>query len=88
MSYKFEANQQPYKIESIAPANPPVGAEGSDWFHYVIVQGSNLINGYRQGSIESVTLEIEENVELLNERRLGKRGRVQLMPNKNNATSK
>lgn len=79
MSYKYEANQQPYRVQSIAPAKPPIGAEGGSWFHYVIVQGDNLINGYRQGSLESVTHEIEENVELLNERRVGKRGRVQLV---------
>lgn len=83
MSYKYEANQQPYKIQSIVPTKPPDGAEGSSWFHYVIVQGDNLINGYRQGSLESVTHAIEENVELLNERRLGKRGRVQLVATKN-----
>ena len=83
MSYKCEANQQPYRIQSIKPAKPPIGAEGNSWFHYVIVQGDNLINGYRQGSLESVTNAIEENVELLNERRLGKRGRVQTVLTKN-----
>ena len=82
MSYKYEANQQPYRIQSIVPAKPPIGAVGASWFHYVIAQGDNLINGYRQGSLESVTLAIEENVELLNERRLGKRGRVQTVPTK------
>ena len=50
MAYKYEANQQPYRIQSIVPTNPPKGAEGSGWFQYVIVQGDNQINGYRQGS--------------------------------------
>ena len=87
MSYKYEANQQPYRVQSIVPAKPPIGAEGNNWFHYVIVQGDNLINGYRQGSLESVTHEIEENVELLNERRLGKRGRVQLVATNNSSSN-
>ena len=87
MSYKYEANQQPYRVLSIVPTNPPIGAEGSGWFHYVIVQGDNLINGYRQGSLESVTYAIEENVELLNERRVGKRGRVQQIVTIKNSTS-
>ncbi len=74
MTYKHLINQQPYKIESIVTTEPPPGAEGASWYHYVIVQGCNTINGYRQGNLELVTLAIEENVELLNERRLGKRG--------------
>ena len=40
-----------------------------------------------KAALESVTHEIEENVELLNERRVGKRGRVQLVASKN-STSK
>ena len=87
MSYKYEANQQPYRIQSIVSTKPPKGAEGSSWFHYVIVQGDNLINGYLQGSLESVTHTIEENVELLNERRLGKRGRLQTVPTKKSTSN-
>ena len=87
MSYKYEANQQPYRIQSINPAKPPIGAEGNSWFHYVIIQGDNLINGYLQGSLESVTHTIEENVELLNERRLGKRGRLQTVPTKKSTSN-
>ena len=87
MPYKYAANQQPYRIASIEPANPPAGAEGSSWFHYVIVQGNNLINGYRQGSLASVTHAIEENVELLNERRSGKRGRALIVSTEKRSTT-
>ncbi len=81
MTYKCSVNLNPYKIESIDTTEPPSGAEGSNWYHYVIVQGHNTIHGYRQGSLESVKLAVEENVDQLNERQLGKRGRVHLVTN-------
>lgn len=68
-----------YEIESVVSAEPPTGMEGSDWYCYTIVQGTNKIVGYRQGSLSSVTTAVEENVNLLNERRRGKRGRAQLV---------
>lgn len=71
---------QPYEIVSVQRAEPPPGVEGSDWYRYVITQGSNTINGCRQGNLEAVTLAVEEIVVQLNERRLGKRGRVNLVP--------
>jgi hypothetical protein len=66
-----------YTIQSIEPSDPPSGTEGSDWYQYVIVQGTNKISGYRQGSLESVRQSTEENIELLNERQFGKRARIQ-----------
>ncbi len=71
---------QPYEIVSVQRAEPPPGLEGSDWYRYVITQGSNTINGCRQGDLNAVTLAVEEIVDQLNERRLGKRGRVNLVP--------
>ncbi len=71
---------QPYEIVSVQRAEPPPGLEGSDWYRYVITQGSNTINGCRQGNLNAVTLAVEEIVVQLNERRLGKRGRVNLVP--------
>ena len=79
MTFKYSANLQPYKIESIGTTEPPPGADGSNWYHYVIVQGPNTIHGYRQGSPESVKRAVEENIELLNERQMGKRGRVHIV---------
>jgi len=71
---------EPYEIESIRRVKAPPGTEGSDWHRYIIVQGKNTINGYRQGILEEVTMDVEEIVEQLNQRRLGKRGRVNLVP--------
>ena len=71
--------EQPYKLVSIRPANPPYGMEGSNWHQYVIAfEGSNTIHGYQQGNLRLVTRAVEEIVAQCNERNLGKRGRVQL----------
>ncbi len=71
---------QPYEIVSVRRAEPPPGTEGSDWHRYVIAQGSNTIHGYRQGNLNAVTTAVEEIVAQVNERQLGKRGRVNLVP--------
>jgi hypothetical protein len=71
--------EQPYETVSVRPANPPSGIEGSNRHQYVIAfEGSNTIHGYQQGNLKDVTRAVEEIVAQLNERNLGKRGRVQL----------
>ena len=70
---------QPYEIVSVDRAEPPPGAEGSDWHRYVIKQGTNTIHGCRQGNLTAVTWAVEQIVDQLNHRRLGNRGRVQLV---------
>ncbi len=79
---------EPYEIESIRRVKAPPNTEGSDWHRYVIVQGNNTINGYRKGNLKDVTIEVEELVAQLNQRRLGKRGRVNLVPTPKNRTQK
>jgi hypothetical protein len=55
--------------------------EGSNWHQYVIsFEGSNTINGYQKGNLRAVTTAVQELVAQLNERHLGKRGRVNLVP--------
>ena len=71
---------QPYEIVSVRRAEPPSGAEGSNWHRYEIAQGNNTIEGFRQGSLKAVTAAVEEIIVQLNERQLGKRGRVNLVP--------
>lgn len=78
MTDNYSINKQPYRLDSIVAAEPPPGAEGADWYRYEIVQGTNKLHGYRQGSLESVTIAVEENIELLNERQLGKHRRGHL----------
>lgn len=62
-----------YEIKSISQTESPLGADGSDWHKYEIAHGTNTICGYKQGTLDEVTAEIEENVLLLNERQFGKR---------------
>jgi hypothetical protein len=71
-------NAGAYHLLSIDNANAPSGSDGSDWVRYRIAQGSNVITGYRRGSLSNVSEHIETVVSGLNERRLVRRGRVNL----------
>ena len=69
MSDDSSAIAQPYEIVSVRRVEPPLGAEGSNWQHYVIAyEGSNSIHGYRKGNLKAVTRAVEETVAKLNER--------------------
>ena len=72
------AIDQIYEIVSVEPTDPPSDAEGAGWHRYVIGLGKTRIRGYQRGDLEAVTLSVEQIVARLNERRLGKRGRVHL----------
>ncbi len=71
---------EPFKVISTDRCDPPEGAGDDNWYRYVIAQGNNSIVGRRQGSLSSVSAAIEEEVARLNERRMGKTGRVHLTP--------
>ena len=71
-----------YEIVSILRTKSPPGAIGSDWHRYEIAHGTNIINGYKQGSLEYVTAAVEENVAQLNERQFGKRVKATTPKNK------
>jgi hypothetical protein len=75
---RHRAMKEDYEILSVEPAEAPYGLDGSGWHRYVIVQGDNKISGYRQGSLNSIRQSVEEIVMRLNERRVGKRGRVHI----------
>ena len=65
---------QSYEIVSIQRAKPPPGAEGSYWHRYVIAfEGTNTIQGYRQGRLKAVSSAVKEIVAQLNERHSKKR---------------
>ena len=70
---------QPYQIVSVQRAEPPPGGKGSNWYRYVIAfEGTKTIHGCQQGGVKVVTRAVEEIVAQLNERHLGKPGRVNL----------
>jgi hypothetical protein len=71
-----------FRIVSIRSSAAPSGSAGHDWYAYCIAQGTNLINGYRRGDLKDVTVGVENIVAALNERRVGKRGRVDLKPSR------
>ncbi len=63
------AVEQPYKIVSVRPAEPPPSGKGSNWYRYVIAfEGINTIHGCRQGGLRVVTRVVVEMVAKLNER--------------------
>lgn len=71
---------QPYEIVSVTRSDPPSGMDGDDWHRYVISQGINTIEGFRQGKPRAVKKAVEDIVAQVNERHMGKRGRVNLVP--------
>jgi len=81
MTEETSAVPQSYEIVSVQRSAPPPGAEGSNWYRYVIAfGGSNNIQGCRQGNLNVVTGAVEEIVAQLNLRHRGKHGRVHLVP--------
>ena len=68
-----------FQVSSVQPMEPPSGSDASEWHSYVIVQGSNTIRGSREGNLKTVTSAAEAIVAQLNERRMGKRARAQLV---------
>jgi hypothetical protein len=70
----------PFQVSSITRADAPEGAVSADWYRYEIAQGPNAIVGHREGSLSAVTQAVADIVIRLNERRLGKAGRVHLTP--------
>ncbi len=72
MTDESPALAQPYEIVSVRRAKSPPGGKGSYWYRYVIAfEGTNTIDGCRQGGIKTVTRAVEEIVAQLNERHLG-----------------
>ncbi len=75
-----------FEVSSVKPMDPPADSDASEWHSYVIVQGPNTIRGFRQGNLKTVTKAAELIVAQLNERRMGKRARAQLVIAKSKKT--
>jgi hypothetical protein len=63
--------EAPFVRQSVTPVATPSGCEGV-WHSYVIAQGDNQITGLRAGGYAEVTRLVDEMIERLNERRIGK----------------
>lgn len=73
-----DQNDKPYELRTVQKSSAPSGSQGENWIRYEITQGTNVITGYRQGSVTAIKREAEEIVVGLNARRSPHRGRVQL----------
>lgn len=60
------ADGERYQLVSIAAALAPDGCTGGGWFVYRIVQGKNGITGYRRGTLEGVSADVQSIVTSLN----------------------
>lgn len=74
---------EPFKIISVTKSDGPEGSDNKDWYRYVISQGRDPIVGLRRGSRQSVVEAAEGVVFCLNERLVGKPGRVHIKYQKN-----
>lgn len=70
----------PFSVGIVEATDPPAEGAGKYWCKYTIVQGHNTINGVRQGGVKAVKKAVGEIVTDMNQRRMGKRGRVHLTP--------
>jgi hypothetical protein len=77
----------PFSIGMVEPVEPPTEGEGKYWCKYTIVQGSSTITGYRKGGVKAVRKDVNEIVADMNQRRMGKRGRVHLTPSSKKAAT-
>jgi len=68
-----------FVLRSLDRSAGPDGSEDNDWFRYQIVQGQNVVSGYRRGNVSGVRAYVEGIVTALNDRRALKRGRVNLV---------
>lgn len=73
---------EPFKIIEVCKTEAPDGDSKGNWYRYVISQGNEPLIGVRKGSKKSVTEAANEVVTCLNQRRLGKMGRVHLSTRK------
>lgn len=78
----------PFSIGLVESVPPPTEGEGKYWCKYTIVQGPNTITGYRQGGVKAVRKAVNVIVADMNQRRMGKRGRVHLTPSSKSKASK
>lgn len=66
--------QLPYTLKSLTSCEPPFESDNNNWFKYMILQGSNIITGYKYGEFANVLESVELNVDRLNQRQIGKFG--------------
>jgi len=61
-------NEPKYRVVSVEKSAPPEGMPDGDWHRYVIGQGGSKIEGFKTGSLQTVTEHAETFAEDLNAR--------------------
>ncbi|WP_455204349.1 hypothetical protein [Kaarinaea lacus] len=64
-----------YSVVSVEKTKPPVGAEGDNWYRYVVARDDSQIVGSMRGSLQQVTTYAREFVDNLNNRATTNKGR-------------
>jgi len=62
-----------YQVASVDKTSGPGGADGDDWYCYVLKGGRSPIKGWRRGTLHEVKAHATRCAEELNERASGKR---------------
>jgi hypothetical protein len=72
-----------YQVASVEKTAGPGGAEGDDWYRYVLASGPSRITGFHRGSLEEVTEYATDCAAAFNLRSVkGKVSRTMAMPRK------
>ena len=74
--------QQPFEFVELEQVEAPDGSDDGKWYRYVISQGGQSIVGHRRGTKKKVREAVKDIVQRMNERRMGRSGRVHLSMSK------
>jgi hypothetical protein len=58
------------EVIEVEKVDGPGGADGDDWYRYVLAQGRSLITGFHRGTLAEVAEYAAESVAAFNERSL------------------
>lgn len=61
----------PFKLARVEKTDAPDGADGDNWYRYVLDNGRSTITGQRRGSLKDVTAHAHRYAEQVNARGLG-----------------
>ena len=61
-----KSNLNTYRVTSVEKVDPPKGILAGNWYCYIIEQGRSKIEGFKNGSLETVTKHAETVAENLN----------------------
>ncbi len=71
LNNRVTARSAPFKLARVEKTLAPEGAEGSNWYRYVLDNGRSTITGQRRGSLKDVTAHAHRYAEQLNARGIG-----------------